>query len=108
MQTAAALDASHARFGGLLRSWNEFCSYMDHLIYPLEHQYTETGLLLQNLKGQDAAKGRFLQQLCAANGVYWFLARMTKEAYDGSDYGYGDDEDNISDFVARRCHSVNA
>jgi hypothetical protein len=72
MQTAAALDASHARFGGLLRSWNGFCSHIDHLIYPPKHQYTETSLSPQNLKGQDAARGRFLEQLCAANDAYWF------------------------------------
>jgi hypothetical protein len=93
MQTAAALDASHTRFGGLLRSWNGFCSHIDHLIYPLKHQYTETSLSLQNLKGQDTARGRFLEQLCAANDAYWFLAHMTREICEGSEYEYGLDND---------------
>jgi len=48
-------------------------------VYPLSHQYTESSCSLRHLKGEDAAKGRMLEKLCAKNGAYWFLARMTFE-----------------------------
>ncbi|KAJ4364668.1 hypothetical protein N0V83_009265 [Neocucurbitaria cava] len=60
-QTAAALDASYAKLEKLLH-------------------YTEASLSLGNLKAQDAAKARYLEHLCVKNGVYWFLAQMTRNA----------------------------
>ncbi|KAH7092044.1 hypothetical protein FB567DRAFT_588356 [Paraphoma chrysanthemicola] len=77
-QTAAALDASHEKLEKLLRTWIEECPQTKLFEYPLEHQYTPSNLSLKSLKGQDAAKGRYLQALCANTGSYWFLAKMTK------------------------------
>lgn len=93
-QTAAALDASHAKLGNLLQEWNDDHSYQYMFVYPLEHQYTPTSLEFRNLKGQDAAKGRYLDALCSMHGAYWFLARMTKEAQEEEYYGE-DEEDTI-------------
>ncbi|KAF1962105.1 hypothetical protein CC80DRAFT_487643 [Byssothecium circinans] len=92
-QTAAALDASHARFAKVLQGWNKNSEVLnlEKLLYPLEHQYTEASLSLRSLKGQDAAKGRYLEQLCSKNGVFWFLGQMTREEA-GEDYGYGYDD----------------
>ncbi|XPS78731.1 hypothetical protein M3J09_010735 [Ascochyta lentis] len=96
MQTAAALDASHDRFTTLLQTWNKDYNYLSYLVYPLEHQYSEVSLSMRNLKGQDAARGRYLDHLCKKNGYYWFLTQMTKEQeveddyYDTGENGEGD------------------
>lgn len=82
LQTAAALDASHYRLERLLRIWELKFDYHQMFVYPLEHQYTEASLSLKALKGSDAAKGRYLDQLCSKNGVYWFLGRVTLETID--------------------------
>lgn len=92
-QTAAAITSRHARLAALLRTWDSVCPYLNFLVYPLEHQYTESSLSLQNLKGRDAAKGRYFEALCAKNGIYWFLAKMTKETQ-SYDYDYDDDDDD--------------
>ncbi|KAF1918429.1 hypothetical protein BDU57DRAFT_528829 [Ampelomyces quisqualis] len=91
-QTAAALDASHTKLGLLLKAWTSAYSCPNLLVYPLDHQYTPTSLSLQNLKGQDAAKGRYLEALCSKNGAYWFLARMTRQEEVYDDDCYGEDE----------------
>ncbi|PVH95992.1 hypothetical protein DM02DRAFT_599867 [Periconia macrospinosa] len=91
-QTAAMLDESHARLERLLRTWNEEFDYLDTLVYPLEHQYTEASLCLKSLKGHDAAKARYLQHLCPKNGVYWFLGRMTKQ----TEEDYEDEDETLS------------
>ncbi|KAJ4354890.1 hypothetical protein N0V95_003424 [Ascochyta clinopodiicola] len=92
MQTAAALDASHTRLSTLLQTWNKKYSYLDYLVYPLEHKYSEASLSLRNLKGQDAARGRYLDNLCAKTGFYWLLTRMTKQQQEEDDY-YSNSED---------------
>lgn len=95
-QSASVLDESHARLESLLTAWSTNFGNTDQMVYPLEHKYTQASLCLNNLKGHDAAKGRYLEQLCARNGVYWFFGRMTKETQDedcGYGYGYGDDDE---------------
>ncbi|KZM18478.1 uncharacterized protein EKO05_0007675 [Ascochyta rabiei] len=92
MQTAAALDARHDRLSTLLQTWNKEYSHLDYLVYPLEHKYSEASLSLRNLKGQDAARGQYLDNICTRNGFYWLLTRMTKELQDEDDY-YSNDED---------------
>jgi hypothetical protein len=88
-QTAAVLDQKHARFERALRLWNDDFCYQNLFIYPLEHQYTESSLCLKNLKGQDAAKGRCMQQMCSSNGVYWFLGGLTRE----TESAFGEEEE---------------
>jgi hypothetical protein len=84
-QSAAALDESHARLEKLLKAWQYNFDYIDMLVYPLEHQYTDASLCLRNLKGQDAAKGQSLNNACSANGFNWFLSTMTRETEDAYD-----------------------
>jgi hypothetical protein len=100
-QTAAALDASHEELERLLQAWNQDHDYLDYLVYPLAFKYTESSLALKSLKGQDAAKGRYLDQMCAKNGVYWFLSQMTKqkqdEDYEEFDDGYEDEYHRFGD-----------
>lgn len=87
-QTAAAQDANHETLERLLRAWNHNFNYQDHFIYPLSFKYTENSLSQANLKGSDAAKGRYLDQVCVREGVYWFLAQMTKQNEEEDYYRY--------------------
>lgn len=91
-QSAGALDEYHARLERLLKTWNRDYRQFEKFIYPLEHQYTKANLSLASLKGHDAAKGRFLQRLCAKNGFYWLLGRMTKQS---EDEDYGEESDSL-------------
>ncbi len=91
-QSAQALDVSDAELTTLLRTWRSSYDFT-HLVYPLEHRYTEANLSLQCLKGCDAATGRRLEQLCAQNGFFWVLAEMTKSKQEDMDENYGDGYD---------------
>jgi hypothetical protein len=97
-QTAAAQDANHEKLRKLLQTWNRDFSDQDHLIYPLSFKYTEESLCQSNLKGVDAAKGRYLDQVCATEGIYWFLGHTVKQkeqdcyGYGGYGGGNGDDD----------------
>ncbi|KAI8943029.1 hypothetical protein NX059_001065 [Plenodomus lindquistii] len=93
-QTAAAVDASNARLERLLVHWREFLPLHDFFVYPLTHQYTEASLSLRNLKAEDAAKGRYLEQMCAKNGFYWFLSRMTNSTQEEM-YDVDEESENI-------------
>ncbi|KAJ4303129.1 hypothetical protein N0V90_002021 [Kalmusia sp. IMI 367209] len=95
-QTASMLDESHARLEKLLRTWNKELYFIDKLIYPLEHQYTEASLSLKSLKGRDAAKARYIESLCTKNGVFWFLGRMTKQTSEDSRYEHEDEDEGLS------------
>jgi predicted 2-oxoglutarate/Fe(II)-dependent dioxygenase YbiX len=97
-QTATGLDAHLEQLERSLRRWNSHLPPFDYLVYPLEHLYTPSGLSLLHLKGQDAAKGRSLEQLCSKNNFYWFLARMTKSEQED----FYDDDDLEEDMVVDR------
>ncbi|KAF2430641.1 hypothetical protein EJ08DRAFT_697123 [Tothia fuscella] len=80
------------------------------LLYMLEHEYTETSMNLNSLKGMDYIRGLALQQMCDEGHVFLFLAslqrtvnRALEETYDnyrsyrGYNYDAGDcecDEDS--------------
>ncbi|KAF3009974.1 hypothetical protein E8E13_011285 [Curvularia kusanoi] len=88
-QSAQGQDANHQRLGNLLRTWNKHFDFRDHYIYPLSFKYTEESLCQSNLKGEDAAKGRYLDQVCVHEEVYWFLGHTVKQKEeDDDDYGW--------------------
>lgn len=91
-QTASALDSTASKLERLLRIWQTRFSYQKSFIYPLSHRYTQASLSLRHLKGKDAAKCRYLEQLCKKNDVYWFLSHMTKETSDDY-YEYESDDE---------------
>lgn len=86
--TATALDNNHDKLARLLGAWNRNYDYQDHLIYPLSFKYTEDSLSMNNLKGDDIAKGRYLEHVCSDNGVYWFLSQMTRSKEEDEYYAY--------------------
>lgn len=95
-QTAATQNADHEKLARLMRAWNHGFDYQDHFVYPLHHKYTEKSLCQRSLKAEDAAKGRYLDEVCAQEGVYWFLGHTVKQKKE-NDYGRGDEEDSDDD-----------
>jgi hypothetical protein len=94
-QTAAGQDANHEKLKKLLEMWNRDFDYQDHFVYPLSFKYTKDSLCQSSLKSGDAAKGRYLDKVCAAEGVYWFLGHTVKERE--SDNWYDDGYDGYHD-----------
>jgi hypothetical protein len=88
-QDAASLELQHTHFAQLFRARQARFSAIEHFVYPLERDYTNASICLRNLKGADAAKGRLLEQVCAKNGVYWFLGTLTRTTKNEDYYGIG-------------------
>ena len=96
-QSAAVLGDDHAKLCRLLASWarsNEEAP--EKMAYLLDHQYTETGLRLNRLKGSDLRKAEFLKKACDEQDYCVFLAQLElsregacDEPEDGYGYGYG-------------------
>ncbi|KAH8811098.1 hypothetical protein F5884DRAFT_781170 [Xylogone sp. PMI_703] len=78
----------------LLVKWQTKAPDIDRLLYPLEHQYSETSLSLRNLKGRDAAVCQCLLEVCSASGFYLFFANMTHRECEKWDSYYDDDDED--------------
>ncbi|KAK7993667.1 hypothetical protein PG989_007048 [Apiospora arundinis] len=48
------------------------------IMFPLEHQYSETSLSIDNLKGHDRARVHALWKACASSGYQLLLANITR------------------------------
>ncbi|KAF2669631.1 hypothetical protein BT63DRAFT_372812 [Microthyrium microscopicum] len=59
------------------------------LIHQLEHEYTESGMKLNALKGRDAEVVSVLEEACHKTGFVFFLASCEREVWGGCDDGYG-------------------
>lgn len=46
---------------------------MDYLVWPLAHNYTNQGLQLAHLKGNDYYRARHVSQSCSEHGGYYVL-----------------------------------
>lgn len=102
-QTAASLEDDHAKLCKLLASWtrsNESSTVAidapGTLAYLLDHEYTEAGLRLDRLKGQDRRKVEYLKRASDEQDFCIFLAQLElsreggcDEPEDGYGYGYG-------------------
>ena len=61
----------------LLARWQESSTPEQFMVYPLEHLYTNNGLELAHLQGQDAHRARHVSQSCWEQGdFYMFLGKM--------------------------------
>lgn len=77
MHTAAALDQTHVQLERLLKRWNTEFLDVGRLLYPLEHQYTQSSMSLSSLKGTDAAKGQCIDRVSSRCGISWCLGQLT-------------------------------
>ena len=70
----------------LLARWQESSTPQQFMVYPLEHQYTNDGLELAHLKGQDAHRARHVLRGCRNQGdFYMFLGNMELIVIDPND-----------------------
>jgi hypothetical protein len=91
-QSAAHLFEKRNELQSLLRMWKRDFDHLEKFVYILEHQYTESSLRLQNLKGQDRALGQHLHTVCSSNGFYLFFAQLNKTESADDSYGADDNE----------------
>ncbi|KUI65191.1 hypothetical protein VM1G_00844 [Cytospora mali] len=68
---------------------------ISRLVYFFDHQYSQTSLSPDNLKGRDRAVFDVLQQLSSEAGFYLLLGNVTKREYDFDD-GDMEEEEGIS------------
>ncbi|EMR67058.1 putative 2og-fe oxygenase protein [Eutypa lata UCREL1] len=76
----------------LISEWKAKYPGVKRLLYCLEHQYTESSLSLENLKGRDHAVCQTLYS-CLETGRYLLFANLT---YSEDDDGYGGDETGLT------------
>lgn len=99
-QSAAALDDTASKLERLLRIWQSQSSYHKTFFCPLKHRYTQASLSQSQLKGEDGAKCRYIEQVSGRNNIYWFLSHMIKETQEDY-YDDDDDEDSETDITFR-------
>jgi hypothetical protein len=94
-QSANALVEKRMHLERVLQTWRKSFPDQEKYVYILEHQYTESSLHLQNLKGKDRALGQHLYNICASNDFHLFFAQVerTEPAGDEDD---GDEEESTS------------
>ena len=100
-QMASVLDDHKQNLDNVLALWSEqdreIKSYSDHsyekLVYILEHEYSEANICLDNLKGKDQLRARYLLEACQDQGFCLYFAHFeyslsgsVDEDEDGVDY----------------------
>ena len=56
-----------------LTRWQELENGFQYLVWPLEHKYTNEGLRLAYLKGDDYNRARHVSQSCREHGEFYVL-----------------------------------
>ena len=105
-QKASDAD-SRLRLKRVLALWEDAVAdnteeYPPYLVHMLEHQYSQDSLILDRLKGRDAARARALGEACQESGWAVYLAtheKMVKRDDEYADEEYDREEDfkNITD-----------
>jgi hypothetical protein len=101
---------AHDGIRQVLRQWQSGTSSIDGscVIHQLDHEYTEQGLKLRSLKGEDLDVVRALSDACSAEGFLCFLASCEKEVSGGceEDYGYGGRSRDYGSAYSNGCHEI--
>jgi hypothetical protein len=89
-QLAASLGDDQAKLCNLLASWARSIQRMDgdaplQLVYILEHEYTQAGLRLDRLKGNDRRKVAYLKGACDEQKFCVCLAQLELSKVGGVD-----------------------
>ena len=71
--SAAGLDVQISRFCQTLAKWRDLNEGPECLCYVLDHQYTNAGLKLGNLKGHDYCRARHVADSCTEAGDFCVL-----------------------------------
>lgn len=73
-----------------LTQWQNLQNVPPYLVFPLEHQYTNTGAESARLKGEDYYRVHHVAQGCAVHGEFdVLLANMSMHMHDPNDEDEG-------------------
>ena len=72
-QCAQSLSDRVQDLSTILTQWGVSCSDSQLFVYPLEHQYTNSGLQLDLLKGKDCHRTRHVLRGCQEQGDFYAL-----------------------------------
>ena len=72
-QCAQSLSDRVQDLSTILTRWGVSCSDSQLFVYPLEHQYTNSGLQLDLLKGKDCHRTRHVLRGCQEQGDFYAL-----------------------------------
>ncbi|KAI9771775.1 MAG: hypothetical protein M1835_006386 [Candelina submexicana] len=100
-QSAASLDHEKLKLRNILTLWktswddSEHMDCPDKLAYMLDHKYTNASLRIDQLKGSDLLRARYLKEVCAETDICFFLANIERSVdgeveSDGEDIPYKD------------------
>lgn len=96
-QMASVLDDHKQNLDNVLALWseqgretNDRCDPYEKLVYILEHEYSEANIRLDQLKGKDQFRARYLVEACQSQGFCLFFAHL-EYSQSGSVDEYEDD-----------------
>ncbi|RYP83663.1 hypothetical protein DL770_005356 [Monosporascus sp. CRB-9-2] len=99
-KSAGSLAKQHKQLQKTISEWKVKYNSTKRLFYCLEHQYTQSRLSLENLKGRDHAVCHSLYSLCLENGLYLLFVYLTYS----KEEGYYGGEDSLT---IRSMHGCN-
>lgn len=68
------------------REWEQHSEHVDEkLVYILEHEYSEANICLDQLKGKDQLRARYLSEACHDQGFCLFFAHFEYSRFGGVD-----------------------
>ena len=73
---ASVLDDHTWNMNKVLSCWGEQDHVYEKLVYILEHEYSEANISLDQLKGKDQPRMRYLLQACQTQGFCLFFAHL--------------------------------
>ncbi|RYP45224.1 hypothetical protein DL768_008417 [Monosporascus sp. mg162] len=82
-KSAGSLAKQHKQLQKAISVWKGKYNSTKRLFYCLEHQYTQSSLSLENLKGHDHAVCHSLYSLCLQNGLYLLFVYLTYSKEEG-------------------------
>lgn len=97
--SAGQADEGRLQLQKILRKWCRDFTHLEKFAYIFDHQYTESSLSIENLKGQDKAKGSLLDDVCDSNGVYLFLGSLTRVVVEEDEDDEGDASTTLDVFT---------
>ncbi|KAI9706510.1 MAG: hypothetical protein M1836_003516 [Candelina mexicana] len=100
-QSAASQDHEKLKLRNILTLWktswddSEHMACPDKLAYMLDHKYTNASLRIDQLKGSDLLRARYLKEVCTETDICFFLANIERSVdgeveSDGEDIPYKD------------------
>lgn len=76
-QSAQFFQVQSENLRAILVDWETRVRDIHNVLYILDHQYTESSLSLDNLKGRDRAVCQALRETCSNSGLFLFVGHIT-------------------------------